>query len=306
MIEFKHVYYSYDAHAMHAAEKGQASQAAQADWGNAPDASWALEDVSFALADGELFGIAGHTGSGKSTLVQHMNGLLVPTRGQVLVDGVDIANKQAAAAARGHVGLVFQYPEHQLFAASVFEDVAFGPRNMGVPEAELEGVVREALALVDLNYDTVHDMSPFELSGGQQRRVALAGVLAMQPSTLILDEPAAGLDPAARRELLELVQRLHAENGNTIVLISHNMDDLAALCDHILVLNTGRVHALGTPAEIFKEAASLKSIGLDVPAAQRVAEALAARGISLSRPGDGLFTSESLEQAILAYYTQGA
>lgn len=303
MIEFKHVYYSYDTHAAGASEEPQATQA---DWGNAPDSAWALEDVSFTLEDGEFFGIAGHTGSGKSTLVQHMNGLLVPTRGQVLVDGADIANKQAAAEARGHVGLVFQYPEHQLFAASVFEDVAFGPRNMGVPEAELEGVVREALALVDLDYEVVHSMSPFELSGGQQRRVALAGVLAMQPSTFILDEPAAGLDPAARRELLALVQRLHKENGNTIVLISHNMDDLAALCDHILVLNTGRVHALGTPAEIFKEAASLKSIGLDVPAAQRVAGALAARDIVLSRPGDGLFTSESLEQAILAYYTQGA
>lgn len=303
MIEFKQVYYSYDAHA---AEKEQTPQATQADWGNAPESVWALEDVSFTLQDGELFGIAGHTGSGKSTLVQHMNGLLNPTHGQVLVDGLDIANKQAAAEVRGRVGLVFQYPEHQLFAASVFEDVAFGPRNMGVAESELESVVRDALALVDLDYDVVGKMSPFELSGGQQRRVALAGVLAMQPSTLILDEPAAGLDPAARRELLALVQRLHKENGNTIVLISHNMDDLAALCDHVLVLNKGCVHALGSPTEVFSDAIAMKDIGLDVPAAQRVAAALAEQGIVLQRPSVGLFTPESLVQAIVQRYKEGS
>lgn len=308
MIEFKNVWYSYDSHGANKTEVGKEANGAsktQADWGNAPDSPWALEDISFAVQKGEFIGIAGHTGSGKSTLVQHMNGLLAPTRGQVLVDGVDIANKQAAADARRHVGLVFQYPEHQLFAASVYEDVAFGPRNMGMPESDMDSIVREALELVDLDFEALRDVSPFELSGGQQRRVALAGVLAMRPSTLILDEPAAGLDPAARRELLALVRRLHAELNATIVLISHNMDDLAQLCDRILVLNKGRVHAFGAPAHVFIDPVGMKNIGLDVPSAQRLANLLKEQGLFLPAPSSGLFTPESLVEALVKAYKEG-
>ncbi len=308
MIEFKNVWYSYDSHEANKAEGGKETKGAsktQADWGNAPDSPWALEDISFAVQKGEFIGIAGHTGSGKSTLVQHMNGLLVPTRGQVLVDGVDIANRQAAADARRHVGLVFQYPEHQLFAASVYEDVAFGPRNMGMPENEMDSIVREALELVDLDFEALRDVSPFELSGGQQRRVALAGVLAMRPSTLILDEPAAGLDPAARRELLALVRRLHTELNATIVLISHNMDDLAQLCDRILVLNKGRVHAFGEPARVFMDSAAMKNIGLGVPSAQRLANLLKEQGLFLPVPSSGLFTPESLVETLVKAYKEG-
>lgn len=308
MIEFKNVWYSYDSHEANKAEGGKEAKGvrkAQADWGNTPDSLWALEDISFSVQKGEFIGIAGHTGSGKSTLVQHMNGLLVPTRGQVLVDGVDIVNKQAAADARRHVGLVFQYPEHQLFAASVYEDVAFGPRNMGMPENEMDSIVREALELVDLDFEALRDVSPFELSGGQQRRVALAGVLAMRPSTLILDEPAAGLDPAARRELLALVRRLHTELNATIVLISHNMDDLAQLCDRILVLNKGRVHAFGEPARVFMDSAAMKNIGLGVPSAQRLANLLKEQGLFLPVPSSGLFTPESLVETLVKAYKEG-
>ncbi len=308
MIEFKNVWYSYNPHAANKTEankEAKDTQKTQADWGNAPDSSWALEDVSFSVQDGEFLGIAGHTGSGKSTLVQHMNGLLVPTRGQVLVDGVDIANKQAAADARKQVGLVFQYPEHQLFAASVYEDVAFGPRNMGMPEEEMDSIVREALELVDLDFEALRDVSPFELSGGQQRRVALAGVLAMRPATLILDEPAAGLDPAARRELLALVQRFHTELNTTIVLISHNMDDLAHLCDRILVLNKGRVHAFGEPARVFIDPVAMKNIGLDVPSAQRVANLLKAQDLLLPVPSSGLFTPGNLVETLVKAYKEG-
>ncbi|MBQ9068677.1 MAG: energy-coupling factor transporter ATPase [Eggerthellaceae bacterium] len=302
MIEFKHVSFSYDpAAAATAPEVGDA----QADWGNAPDELWALRDVSFVLRDGEFLGIVGHTGSGKSTLVQHMNGLVAPTEGTVLVDGADISDKHAASQARARVGLVFQYPEHQLFAARVFDDVAFGPRNKGCSEDELKGVVRGALELVDMDFDAVRAMSPFELSGGQQRRVALAGVLAMHPDTLVLDEPAAGLDPEGRRELLALIRRLHQEPGSTVVMISHNMDDLAELADRILVLNQGTVWALGTPAEVFADADVCKSVGLDVPGPQRVANLLAQRGVGLPRPAGGLLSRAELVESIALAYRKG-
>ncbi len=299
MIEFRNVSYSYDPAA---AAKAPDAGDAQADWGNSPDELWALRDVSFTLNDGEFFGIAGHTGSGKSTLVQHMNGLVAPTSGTVFVDGVDISDKHAASRVRANVGLVFQYPEHQLFASSVFDDVAFGPRNMGCPEEDMERIVREALQTVDLDFDAVRARSPFELSGGQQRRVAFAGVLAMHPRTLILDEPAAGLDPEGRRELLALVRRLHGDMGVTVVMISHSMDDLAVMADRILVLNQGSVWALGAPAEVFADAQACKSIGLDVPAPQRFANVLKERGVALPQPAGGLFTRESLVEAIAAAY----
>ena len=267
----------------------------QADWGNSPDAMWALRKVSFKLHEGEFFGVAGHTGSGKSTLIQHMNGLKIPTEGRVLVGGQPVAGPDAAA--RAGVGMVFQYPEHQLFAATVFEDVAFGPRNMGCGAEEIEERYARAMRRVDLDAEALRESSPFELSGGQQRRVAFAGVLAMEPTMLVLDEPVAGLDPKAREDFLQLIWRLHHEQGITVVMVSHDMDDLARFCSHILVLNQGKVHALGTPAEVFADGAELKSIGLGQPAAERLGNALIDSGVALRRP-EGLFTLDTLVDAI--------
>ena len=265
----------------------------KADWGTAADALWALRNVSFTLEDGEFLGIAGHTGSGKSTLIQHMNGLVHPTEGCVLVDGQDIADKKAARSARGKVGVVFQYPEYQLFAATVYEDVAFGPRNLGLSSDEVDERVRRALEDVGLPFDDVQDKSPFELSGGQQRRVAFAGVLAMRPQVLVLDEPVAGLDPQAREDFLDLISRLHVQ-GITIVMVSHTMDDLARMCDRILVLNQGEAFALGTPEEIFSKAEDLRSIGLGVPAAQALANNLRKRDAETFALKRFLYDVESL------------
>ena len=273
------------------AGKREGAEGPHPDWGNDPDAVWALRDVSFAIAPGEFFGIAGHTGSGKSTLIQHMNGILHPTCGRVLVEGRDVADTAQAARVRADVGVVFQYPEHQLFADTVYHDVAFGPRNLKLSDEEVDARVRESLALVGLDFDEIGNASPFELSGGQQRRVAFAGVLAMRPRILVLDEPVAGLDPAARRDFLTLIAGLHAQ-GRTVVMISHSMDDLAALCDRVLVLNEGRTFEVGTPGDVFLRAGELNGIGLGVPAAQRVANALRERGLPL--PAGVLFDSASL------------
>lgn len=267
-------------------------------WGGAADAVWALRDISFSLEDGEFFGIAGHTGSGKSTLIQHMNGLVHPTKGRVLADGQDLSDKKAAQAARGRIGIVFQYPEHQLFAATVYDDVAFGPRNLGLDEDEVDRRVRRALESVHLDFDALRDKSPFELSGGQQRRVAFAGVLAMEPSTLVLDEPVAGLDPHAREEFLNLIAGLHA-GGLTVAMVSHSMDDLARLCNRILVLNEGTQFALGTPADVFARADELRAIGLGVPAAQRLANSLRAAGLPLP---EGLYGAATLADDLAALY----
>lgn len=302
MIEFQNVSYTYrTAEGKRARKKRNEPAEVPADWGNAPSAYWALHNVSFTLNDGEFFGIAGHTGSGKSTLIQHMNGLLQPSRGYVLVDGVDISEKNAATKARSHVGVVFQYPEHQLFAATVFEDVAFGPRNMGLSSEEVERRYVEAMKLVELDPEQLRDISPFELSGGQQRRVAFAGVLAMQPKTLILDEPVAGLDPHAREEFLAFIQRLHQNEGLTVVMVSHDMDDLARFCDRILILNRGEEFALGTPDEVFADAEACKGIGLGVPAAQHLANTLASEGVALPAH-NGLYTATELADAIASLY----
>ncbi len=236
-----------------------------ADWGNDPSEYWALQNISFTLERGEFFGIAGHTGSGKSTLIQLANGLLQPTAGIVRANGQALSDKRAAVEARRDIGVVFQYPERQLFAATVFDDVAFGPRNLGLSSEEIEARVREAMALVHLDIDELHETSPFALSGGQQRRVAFAGVLAMQPTALILDEPIAGLDPQGRHSFLGLIQELHAEQGLTIVLVSHDMNDLARLCDRVLVLNQGKMFALGEPEEVFADEERLRAVGLGVP-----------------------------------------
>lgn len=255
---------------------------------------YALRNVSFALNDGEFLAIAGHTGSGKSTLTQHLNGLINPTEGRVLWNGKDLSDKKVATQARGDIGLVFQYPEHQLFAATVFEDVAFGPRNLGLSEDEVETRVREALASVHLDYDELHDVSPFELSGGQQRRVAFAGVLAMKPTTLVLDEPVAGLDPISREDFIHLIDGLH-KTGLTIVMVSHNMNDIARLADRVLVMNKGEVAGLGTPEEVFSHATKMREIGLGVPHAQRMANELREAGLPLP---EGLYSPESLADTL--------
>lgn len=263
----------------------------QALWGNDPNSPWALRDVSLTVRRGEFLGLAGHTGSGKSTLVQHLNGLIRPQEGSVCALGLDLSSKKGASAVKAKVGVVFQYPERQLFAETVAQDVAFGPRNLGLPQDEVVRRVATSLARVGLDLAAIGDKSPFELSGGQQRRVAFAGVLAMEPEVLVLDEPMAGLDPAARRDFLELIDRLHRE-GLTVVMVSHSMDDLANCCDRIVVMNEGAVFADGTPAQVFAHANELKSIGLGVPAAQRMALSLVQAGVPLRC--DKLYTVESL------------
>ena len=280
VIRFENVSFTYDPSEAKRKRKRTPAQR-QADWGNSPDSIWALSDVSFAVKPGEFLGIAGHTGSGKSTLVQHMNGILKPTRGRVMVRGLDMADKRSEAELRGTVGVVFQYPEHQLFAETVYKDVAFGPRNLGLSDGEVDERVHRALSRVGLDFDAVSQKSPFELSGGQQRRVAFAGILAMEPSVLVLDEPAAGLDPAGRRSFLQLIARLHKQEGLTVVMVSHNMDDLAAMCDRVLVMNEGCLQSVGAPSQVFLNVEGLRSIGLGTTSAQSMAVKLAEGGMPI-------------------------
>ena len=296
VIEISHLSHSYSLSARERRRWRKRSTTAdasskQALWGNDPNSPWALRDVTLTVRRGEFLGLAGHTGSGKSTLVQHLNGLIRPQEGNVCALGFDLSSKKGAAAVKAKVGVVFQYPERQLFAETVAQDVAFGPRNLGLPQDEVARRVASSLARVGLDLAAIGDKSPFELSGGQQRRVAFAGVLAMEPEVLVLDEPMAGLDPAARRDFLELIGRLHDE-GLTVVMVSHSMDDLANCCDRIVVMNEGAVFAEGTPTQVFAHADELKSIGLGVPAAQRMALALAQAGVPLRC--DRLYTVEAL------------
>lgn len=273
----------------------------KADWGKSPDDIWAVSDVSFEVKPGDFLGIAGHTGSGKSTLTQLVCGLIQPTSGTVLLDGRPLSSKEFLHEVRGRIGMVFQYPEHQLFAPTVFDDVAFGPRNLGIEGDQLDLRVKEALQKMGLDCDEVGDRSPFDLSGGQQRRVALAGVLALQPEILVLDEPAAGLDPQAHEEMLLLVRDLHRQ-GTTVIMVSHNMDDLARLCTRILVLNKGGVFALDTPEKVFAQSAELRSVGLDVPAPQRMALDLRQLGMPLP---EKLYDVESLADALAELLPHG-
>lgn len=301
VIELSRVSYSYSLSPRERRRWHKCSAAAgksnkQALWGNDPSSPWALRDVSLTVRRGEFLGLAGHTGSGKSTLVQHLNGLIRPQEGSVCALALDLSQKKDAAAVKAKVGVVFQYPERQLFAETVVQDVAFGPHNLGLSQDEVARRAASSLARVGLDLATIGDKSPFELSGGQQRRVAFAGVLAMEPEVLVLDEPMAGLDPAARRDFLELIGRLHDE-GLTVVMVSHSMDDLANCCDRIVVMNEGAVFAEGTPAQVFAHADELKSIGLGVPAAQRMALALAKAGVPLRF--DGLYTVESLANELV-------
>ncbi len=247
---------------------------------DSPFQATAIRDVSLTIRSGEFVALIGHTGSGKSTLAQHMNGLLRPTEGRVLLDGRDIHEKGAdRRAVRQRIGLVFQYPEQQLFEETVAKDVAFGPKNLGLSATEIDARVHEALERVRLSYDEMAEKSPFELSGGQMRRVAIAGVLAMRPEMLVLDEPAAGLDPMGRDELLSLIEQLH-QNGTTIVMISHSMDDVARAAKRILVMEHGKLAMQGTPDEIFSEADALLQMGLDVPQVCRLSLCLQAEGFA--------------------------
>ena len=231
-----------------------------------PGETVALDDVSFEIASGECIGIIGHTGSGKSTLLQHMNGLLKPHSGEIIVSDMNIGDGSVKKVdISKNVGLVFQYPEYQLFEETVAKDVAFGPINLGVSEDEIPDIVRESIELLGLDYDAVAEKSPFELSGGQKRRVAIAGVLAMKPKVLILDEPTAGLDPASKHDMLEVIKRLRQERNLIVVFVSHNMKDIAELSDRIIVMNGGKLVMNGSPKEVFARAGELKSMGLSVP-----------------------------------------
>ena len=262
----------------------------------------ALKDVSLSIRDGEFIGIIGHTGSGKSTLIVHLNGLESSQPGVVFVNGVDLGSKGTdLISIRRAVGLVFQYPEYQLFEETVEKDVAFGPKNLGLSEDEIKDRVARALQMVGLPGE-VAGKSPFELSGGQKRRVAIAGVLAMQPSTLILDEPAAGLDPAGRREMLELIRGIH-DSGVTVVMVSHSMDDVGRYCDRLYVLSRGEIAFSGTPAEVFMHEEQLHDIGLDVPECAKLARRLRKSGFDIP---EGLYRTDDVFEAILGNLRKGS
>ncbi len=262
----------------------------------------AIKDVSLTIEDGEFICVLGHTGSGKSTLVQHLNGLLKPTSGQVLIDGEDLNGEGVnRRSIRQKVGLVFQYPEYQLFEETVAKDIAFGPKNLGLSADEIDRRVRSAMEAVHLDYDKYAERSPFELSGGQMRRVAIAGVLAMEPKVLILDEPTAGLDPRGRDRILNMIRDLHARGGVTVVMVSHSMEDAARLATRLVVMSRGQLVATGTPREIFSQVEMMESIGLGVPEAARLAAMLRARGVNL--PAD-LYTTDELREHILALWKE--
>ncbi len=243
----------------------------------------ALDDISLTLGGSSITGFMGHTGSGKSTLVQLLNGILKPTAGQVLLDGTDIwANPKKIRDVRFKVGLVMQYPEYQLFDETVRDDIAFGPKNMGMSKDEIEARVLEAARFAGL-HESLLDKSPFDLSGGQKRRAALAGVIAMRPEVLVLDEPAAGLDPGGRLEILGSIREYQRESGTSVILVSHSMEDMAMYCDRVVVMSGGRVFMDGTCAEVFSRYDELVSVGLDVPQITYVAAALQAHGVDIGR-----------------------
>lgn len=257
----------------------------------------ALDNVNLLIEDGEFLALIGHTGSGKSTLIQHLNGLLEPTSGRILVDDIDITNKEAKLAEiRKKIGLVFQYPEYQLFEETIEKDIAFGPNNLGLSSEEVSRRVKKSMEMVGLDYETYKDVSPFDLSGGQKRRVAIAGVIAMEPKVLILDEPTAGLDPKGRDDILEQIKLLHEKYKMTIVLVSHSMEDVGKLAQRIVVMNKGKVELLGKPSEVFKEVETLEKIGLAVPQVTYLMRVLRERGFNVS---DEIFTVEKGTEAIL-------
>lgn len=260
----------------------------------------ALTDVSLEIKKGEFIGIAGHTGSGKSTLIQHFNGLIKPTEGRVLFDGQDIYEKDfSLKELRGKVGLCFQYPEHQLFEVTVFEDICFGPKNLGLSGEELQQRAQESMDMVGMD-DSYKEKSPFELSGGQKRRVAVAGILAMEPEYFILDEPTAGLDPVGRDKVLQLLKRINKEKGITIILVTHSMEEIADYADRLIVMDEGKVKFDDVPAEVFKHQKELEAIGLTVPFAADLTTELMTRGF-IDKANPAITLEEAKEQILAAW-----
>jgi energy-coupling factor transport system ATP-binding protein len=263
----------------------------------------AVIDVSMEIETGEFVGIIGHTGSGKSTLIQHLNGILKPDEGKIFIGDTDITDKKVKMSdIRKKVGLVFQYPEYQLFDETVLKDVSFGPKNLGLSEEESEARAREALSMVGLDADEFAQRSPFELSGGQKRRIAIAGVIAMNPEILILDEPTAGLDPKAHSDILEMVRSVRNQTGSTIILVSHNMGDVAEMSDRVFVMDSGRIVRAGTPAEVFSDREYLSGIGLGIPPATELAYMLAQRGITSA---ETILTAREAENFIASVVGSG-
>lgn len=268
-----------------------------------PDAKIALRDVNFSINEGEILGVIGHTGSGKSTMLQHLNGLLKPESGQIIIGDIDITDEKVKMTEiRKRVGLVFQYPEYQLFEETVAKDVAFGPKNLGMPDEEIDITVRKSLEMVGLSYDEIADRSPFELSGGQKRRVAIAGVIAMKPEVLILDEPTSGLDPFAHQEILNMIKKIHKESTGIIIFVSHNMRDVANMSDKVLVMDRGSVVAFDTPDEIFKKRDMLRNIGLSTTPSAVLFDKLDERGIHIETDAVRI---DDVEEALFAYLTGG-
>ena len=257
----------------------------------------ALDNVSLEIEDGEFLAVIGHTGSGKSTLIQHLNGLLKPASGKIYVDGTDITDKDTKLVdIRKKVGLVFQYPEYQLFEETIAKDIAYGPSNLGLNEDEILKRVKKSMEMVGLNYEEYKDISPFELSGGQKRIVAIAGVIAMEPKVLILDEPTAGLDPAGRDDILEQIKLLHEKYNMTIILVSHSMEDVGKLAEKIIVMNDGHIELQGKPKEVFKEIDTLEKIGLAVPQVTYLMRELKKKGFNVS---EDIFTVEKAKSELL-------
>ena len=257
----------------------------------------ALDNVSLEIEDGEFLAVIGHTGSGKSTLIQHLNGLLKPASGKIFVDGTDITDKDTKLVdIRKKVGLVFQYPEYQLFEETIAKDIAYGPTNLGLNEDEILRRVKKSMEMVGLDYDEYKDISPFELSGGQKRRVAIAGVIAMEPNVLILDEPTAGLDPAGRDDILEQIKFLHEKYNMTIIFVSHSMEDVGKLAEKIIVMNDGHIELQGKPKEVFREIDTLERIGLAVPQVTYLMRALKRKGFNVS---EDIFTVEKAKSELL-------
>ena len=261
--------------------------------------SKALDDVSFTVNENEFLGVIGHTGSGKSTLMQCIDALIEPDEGKIYIDDIEITSKSVSKpAVRQKVGLVFQYPEYQLFEETAAKDVGYGPRNLDMPEDVVDGFVKKVFDMVSLDYEKIKDKSPFSLSGGEKRRVAIAGVRVMKPKVLILDEPTAGIDPAVKDEILGVIQNIHKKYNTTIIMVSHNMDDIFTMSDRILVMDKGKLAMIGTPDEIFKRRKDLQSMNLEVPQAARLLASLREKGIDVR---DDEYTVDGCIDAIYDY-----
>jgi len=263
----------------------------------------ALDNVNLELEEGKFYALIGHTGSGKSTLIQHLNGLLKPTSGKIIIDGIDITDKKTVMSeVRKRVGLVFQYPEYQLFEETIAKDIAFGPKNLGLSEEEVSKRVKRAMEMVGLDYEKFKDLSPFEISGGQKRRVAIAGVVAMEPKVLILDEPIAGLDPRGRDDILQQIKRLHEEYKHTVILVTHSMEDVADVAEEVIVMSDAKIMMKGTPREVFTKIDMLEEVGLGAPQITYLMRALKEKGIPVR---EDIFTVAEAKDEIRKYLAKG-